>query len=496
MFPKIAGPALLVMAVLSAGCAQLGIKSIPWWQSTDVHDVQTMDFLRRTPSVDAILGEGLSLKDMDDDERLVGLSVSGGGARAAAFTLGVLTGIEELGNNRAAALRQSSPLDKLDFISSNSGGSWAVAAYVVDRAKRKDRYYSVREAVSERLGLAFVKMSRGRVPCWSRAMREHLFGRSTFRNVYSASNPVPLPRVYLNAALMPAHSPFVFTDAFLSYYQVKHFGACWNDWTPPVNRIADVPIAFAASASGTVPGFYTAFATTGLCKEDSHLRESSFCHATQKGGPRSFLRISDGGLYDNIAYKTAYEVMLSERGRSPGIRKSMILVNSGTSADLQTVSEKDLRKSFLATTAMNGVFAVQDSTFQRLYSRMFESVGVDKTVLLDFYSLAKFPTGKDALLDGLDELAFFAAHNVDCYVGDTLQRSGGKALPAVVPSARQSFHHLKQRGGDCASENFYRVGNLSKTTFLADHELFTIMWQLGQLAVRMNEREVRAATAT
>ncbi|MBI9082214.1 MAG: patatin-like phospholipase family protein [Desulfobacterales bacterium] len=60
---------------------------------------------------------------------LVGLALSGGGMRANAFHLGILSGLYETpipGSNE----KNKNLLDRVDYISSVSGGTWALAAYL------------------------------------------------------------------------------------------------------------------------------------------------------------------------------------------------------------------------------------------------------------------------------------------------------------------------------------------------------------------------------
>ena len=77
------------------------------------------------------LGEALTDNDFGrevpnfDDDVLLALSFSGGGTRAAAFSLGVLT---ELERSRAGSNKAKSLLDRVELISGVSGG-WVTAAY-------------------------------------------------------------------------------------------------------------------------------------------------------------------------------------------------------------------------------------------------------------------------------------------------------------------------------------------------------------------------------
>ncbi|MCP1470056.1 hypothetical protein J3E64_001743 [Sphingobium sp. OAS761] len=478
---------LFACLLLLQGCAELGIKSLPWPTYSPIYDSTAADFLRTVQKVDDELGKGLAAKPMLDDSRLIGLSVSGGGARATAFTLGILAELQTIGfaDHRTA-------LDRIDFLSTNSGGSWAVAAYLVDRADHRGAGYSL-AANMPALRARFVAMSEGRVPCWAQAMQAGIPGAATFGQIYAPERTEPLPRVFFNASLLPAHAPFVFTDAFLRHYAVRQFGACKARLTVAGTRLADLPIAYAAASSGAVPGFYASFARTALCDDDGPIPAASFCHGKRKGRRLSYLRLADGGLYDNIGYKTAFEVMESQPA-TIGTRRAMILINSAASMDQKSIARKKTNASFLMTTASNGIFAVQDSSFERLYRPMFRAVGVDSPVLLDFYSTAHFPEAKaQDLLKGLDHLAAAAAYDVRCFQPGNRLDTGGSRPRGALPDWAASFAHLRTLGSDCVANNFYRVGNAAKTSYKFDADLFTTLWQLGQLSVRMHRDEIAAA---
>ena len=471
-------------ALLLAACGRVHTKSLPWPTTTTVFNAPALDFLRQAPPVDVELGRGIQAKDIGADQMLAGLSVSGGGARATAFTLGALAELQTI-----TLSAQTNALDRIDFVSSNSGGRWVIAAYLADRASQGPKSYSL-QARMPILRKAFIKASDGLVGCWRQAMAEGPIGQATFGDIYSGQIGSQLPRVYFNTTLFPAHAPFVFTDKFLSYYQVQALGACHGRQPTAISRLADVPIADAASASGSVPGFYAAYAQTRLCR--GVLDDASFCFSNRKGGILSDLRLADGGLYDNIAYKTAWEVMRAATRTTPLRQRAMLLVNSAATIDNKTISEGQHYKTYLDVTATNGVFGVQDSTFERLYRPMFESLGVDDPVLLDFYSTAKFRPDQAELLAGLNALTYYAAHKVKCYVGKDLKKyeRGGFPHDSELPSSEESLAYLEAKKGDCLSENFYRVGTLSKTTYKFDKVLFDVMWQLGQLSVRLYRKRI------
>lgn len=483
--------AIVTMCLTSGACSALGIKSVPLSMSTTVQNSAAIDFLRDAPSVSAKLSSDLSTRDMAADGKIVGLSASGGGARATAYTLGVLAELQELTTSNG-----SNVLDQIDFISSNSGGSWAVAAYLSDRASQQARPYRLRDrapVISER----FFAATSGPVRCWSTAMRSVTDGQ-TFGSIYSHDRQEALPAAYFNASLLPAHAPFVFTQAFIDYYEVRQFGACASG-PEQFGSLANVPIGYAAAASGTVPGFYYAYAETDICTGKAHA--ASFCEQSLNSGRRNYLRIADGGLYDNIGYKTAFEVLRNAAATAPNSRRAMLLINSSTSTDYKTIPPGERADKFLVTTAKNGLFAVQDSTFERLYRPMFEELGVGDPVLLDFYSSAKFTeadaeqiTGGDRI-DSLDTLAFYAAQKVKCFVNGQLQELARMPAPGHIPPAARSLEHLRKAGGDCLSENFYRAGTLNKTTYRFDRFQYAVMYELGRLSVRKNRAKILAAVA-
>src|SRR4051812_29483956 len=73
---------------------------------------------------------GVALAPRPDPQVLVGLSVSGGGSRAATFVAHVL---EQLAQVEAAPGAQASVLERVQYISSVSGGSVASAYYALNK---------------------------------------------------------------------------------------------------------------------------------------------------------------------------------------------------------------------------------------------------------------------------------------------------------------------------------------------------------------------------
>ena len=127
------GPQLPLGTVLRAATLMLaatalfgltGCKSLPTG-SFELLNTPAMKVAKLTPPITVSVEDRRAfIKDND----VVGMAISGGGMRASAFTLGVFAGLEEITKKDSEA----SALDRVDFASANSGGSWALAALLAN----------------------------------------------------------------------------------------------------------------------------------------------------------------------------------------------------------------------------------------------------------------------------------------------------------------------------------------------------------------------------
>jgi hypothetical protein len=264
--------------------------------------------------------------------------------------------------------------------------------------------------------------------------------------------------------------------------------------SPPVEnayRTATRFEGYAATASSAVPGYTSAFATTELC---SGAEVHSFCFSLKDR--RDNLQILDGGLYDNIGYKTALEVALAERERIARGPATVIIIDSADGVDFQTMASKDRESGHVAAIAMASSFPNQNATFDRLRDPSFEAAGFDARLLLDFSSASGFDPSKHAfMLRDLPELAYYAAHDVGCWADDGSWHKGVRVLkrPASFGDPQSNLSALEGKGRDCVSMNFARAGYLYKTTFKYDLYRFRLNYQLGRLVVRMKRSDIAAA---
>lgn len=237
------------------------------------------------------------------DDVLIGLSFSGGGTRAAAFSFGVLSELDTLPIRGAAG----SMLDRIDFVSGVSGGSVIAAYYgLKKRLALKDfRERFLLKNAEEGLittislgtiGRAFtggVNDSRG-FTTWLDA---NLFNGATLGEL-SADRP----RVWINATDIFNRVPFVFGTT--------SFTAICSDFSK-------YPISNAVAASAAVPIAFTPIvlqAFPGTCatplppwvkrlandrKASPTLRSFAAAIASYRDGAVPFIKLLDGGLVDN-----------------------------------------------------------------------------------------------------------------------------------------------------------------------------------------------------
>lgn len=483
----------LSCCAMLAGCG-LNLYSLPIHTSVPLHNRPALDFLKQGgPAAVGGPGPALVVKDPHADGRLLLLTASGGGMRASAFTLGVLAeldAVREAGDGGGG--RGTSAFDEIDLISSVSGGSWAVAAVLSDRVAHADAPLAER---MEAIEAGYAELRTAKVRYWAKDFIPSITKGLTFAQVYRADAPRPLPFTYFNATLYPSHSSFVFTPAYLDHYQVTTLGdPAAPRRVPAVSHdLTNIPIGYAATASGAVPGYTSAFAETRLCAGGD---APSYCFANRKGGVRSHLQLIDGGLYDNIGYKTALELGLADRARIGRHPATIIMVDSADAEDFQTMPEKGRDGGHVIGIAMASSFPNQNASFDRLREPGFIAAGFDRRLLLDFAAAKGFdPDRHGKLVEDLPQLAYFAAHDVGCYGDDGRVLPGRRKLvsPADPGDVRDNLAHLKAKGRDCAAMNFARVGYLHKTTFRYDRYAFQLRYQLGRLAVRMNEGAIRAA---
>lgn len=245
----------------------------------------------------------------DDGSTVVALAFSGGGTRAAAFSYGVLTALDDLVVDEMPYRR--SMVDNIRMISGTSGGA-VLAAYFGLRGRDAYRDFDTRflyrnaEESMHTNPLSPITLARAvsggandrsSFAYW---LDENLYDNATFKG-FRAPNT---PQVWINASDIFNHSPFLFT--------YDTFAALCSD-------LDSVRISDAVAASAAAPVIFTpivlearrdscdykqpAWLTRALEKESGSIRLESYAHALSSYHHRqdiNYVKLLDGGLTDNL----------------------------------------------------------------------------------------------------------------------------------------------------------------------------------------------------
>ena len=240
------------------------------------------------------------------EDVLVGLTISGGGMRAAAFAFGVLSEFDH--TQVRSSKTAGSLLEHIDFLSGVSGGAVTAAYFGL---KGRDALMDFRERflmrnAEESLAVGFTPTNVYRAyqggvndaqhfPRW---LDDNLFHGATFNDL----GPQRRSRIWINASDIYNRTSFVFSDAT--------FGAICSD-------LGSYPIASAVAASAAMP---VVFAPVVLqtypdrCQSKipawveraQHnpatpplLKESAAAITSYRDGSVPYIKLLDGGLVDN-----------------------------------------------------------------------------------------------------------------------------------------------------------------------------------------------------
>jgi len=238
------------------------------------------------------------------DDVLIGLSFSGGGTRAAAFSFGVLTEMNRMPLHGAAA----SMLDRVGFVSGVSGGSVTAAYFGLKRsaalADFRERFLlrNAEEGLDTTLSLGTIgKAFSGGIndsAGFTRWLDAHLFEGATFAQLRGGNRP----EVWINASDIYNRVPFVFgTTAFSAI--CSDLGV--YPLSSAVAASAAVPLAFAPAVVQAFPGSCNTPLPAWVRRAASDRNASPMLSAYAKAilryreGAVPFIKLLDGGLVDN-----------------------------------------------------------------------------------------------------------------------------------------------------------------------------------------------------
>jgi len=273
------------------------------------------------------------------DDTLIALSFSGGGTRAAAFSYGVLTALDQI----PTPGRSTSLLDRVDFVTGVSGGSVLAAYYGLKKRKAmadfKQRFLLRNAEEGLQTSLNLTNIARGlqggindstQFPKW---LDDNLFDHATYRSLLFQRRPF----VWINASDIYNRTPFVFGNVI--------FGALCSD-------LSSYPISLAVAASAAVPVVFAPVVVQGFpggcsvplpawvervrSNQDAPPVLKLFANALERyhNGEVRFVKLLDGGLVDNyglagltiarLASDTPYGPLEPEEGVK--IRRLIFLV--------------------------------------------------------------------------------------------------------------------------------------------------------------------------
>ena len=233
------------------------------------------------------------------------LCLSGGGYRAMVFHVGVLW-----------RLNEAKLLSKIDRVSSVSGGSITAGVLAMNWAKLRFRgdvaadfgdllVAPIRRMASTRVDVAAVTTGL-LLPGISissqvaKAYRRHLFGKTSLQALPDR------PDFVFNATNLESGALLRFSKPYLADYRVGRI------FEP------DIPIATAVAASSAFPPFLSP-ATLDLEDERWVTEENNDLTSADYRGE---IRVTDGGVYDNLGLETAWKrycsVIVSDGGGHMG----------------------------------------------------------------------------------------------------------------------------------------------------------------------------------
>jgi NTE family protein len=203
---------------------------------------------------------------IDGETKRVGLALSGGGFRAAAFHLGVFQKLESLGLLR-----------KLDLLTCVSGGSIAGAFLaanfeepdVLDRLESFLRTRSI--AVSSVLGGVFDPFA-SRVDKLADSYDDHLFGNAKLEDLVDG------PRLYVNATNLSTGNAFFFVTGGAGLTEM-------GEWELGMTTATGFRISRAVAASSAFP---PVFPPLRIDANDFPSKDVDY------------VTLTDGGVYDNL----------------------------------------------------------------------------------------------------------------------------------------------------------------------------------------------------
>jgi len=284
------------------------------------------------PTPDVSHYKSPQLRSGQNADVAVAIAISGGGARAANFGMGILMALEELD------LPDGNVLSEIDYFSTVSGGGFAAGAYInalyyhkytrdtLPFSLRQAYYYGIREDLSRSYLRPVIAGWLASPRAWvthldegdalEKSIDNHVLGytkRREFNLTEKSKNrqkmrsltlgdvfigreddrSVQYPMFVANATNYHSMAIVPFTPDIMECYQISGYSHRRKRYhNGDIGDPYDIPLSIGIKASGSFP---VAISNTTM--------ES--CYDEKK----CFLHLTDGGIADNIGYKTALELL-------------------------------------------------------------------------------------------------------------------------------------------------------------------------------------------
>ncbi|MDW5444736.1 patatin-like phospholipase family protein [Polaromonas sp. SM01] len=312
--------ALVLLAVALVGCSSVR----PWINAPLADGVIPQD-PDRIGAVQGIATE--------DPSMLVAVTLSGGGARAAAFGYGVLQALHQ--TPLAWNGRQVSLLDHVGFVSGVSGGSIVAAYYAAFGEETFERFEPefLRQNFQDSLislalkPASLVELSSpwmGRSQLLERRLNE-LYRGKTFADMWGRAGR---PRLLISATDLSLGSTFDFS---------------WTQFSLICSDLASVPLSFAVASSSAVPLVLSPLTVknyAGNCAPPDSVEAPpadatgsyrtrllrSQINSYQDAAARPYIHLVDGGVADNLGLRSLLDRSMS----AGGIRRALGDLPRGT----------------------------------------------------------------------------------------------------------------------------------------------------------------------
>ena len=274
------------------------------------------------------------------------VTLSGGGARAAAFGLGVL---QELKATRFEVDgRQTSLLDEVGLISGVSGGSVLASYYAAFGDEVFTNFERDFLLVNFQSGLVRdvlspVSLYRLSSPWYGRsnALAQRLDGVFRGMTFGDLRQRRPWPRLLVTATDLTTGAPFEFTP--------EQFALICSD-------LDSVPLSFAVAASSSVPVLLSPMTLrnyAGSCPSSAGLQDESraernlsarllslIAESYRNAQDRPYIHLVDGGVVDNLGVRSLMDRMIADgsldqsfQGLPPGSVHKIVLVSVNSERD-------------------------------------------------------------------------------------------------------------------------------------------------------------------